>query len=192
MTTGNAEDAGGDPGLRAAFAEFDALRQEIVGIRTAQGAIVGLGLAAVGLLFTFGLQRDGDPRLLLAVPPLALIISVLHLAEHWRLHRIGDYIRVKLWPYITRATGYPHSWEDEHSRWVSGAGPVMAAVLFDGAAPLLFAASGGVALLLSHAEGSSLWWGTAAALATLLLPLAYAGVLWWSRMDSAPAPSPQQ
>lgn len=193
MTTGKAEGAGDDPGLKAAFAEFDALRQEIVGIRTAQGAIVGLGLTAVGLLLTFGLTEDGDSRLLLAVPPLALIISVLHLAEHWRLHRIGDYIRLKLWPYIAAVTGYPHSWEDEHSRWVTGFPSIAAALLFDGAPPLLFAASGWTALRLSGAEGESLWWGTAAALTTFLLPVAYAGVLWWRRRaPSPPALSRQQ
>jgi hypothetical protein len=76
--------------------------------------LVGVALTAIGLLFTFGLQNPGDERLLLAAPPLALMVSFPHLSESFRIHRLGDYIREDLPEYLKKQTGYPHSWKTWH------------------------------------------------------------------------------
>lgn len=171
--------------MEAALAEFNALRQEVVGIRQAQGAIVGLGITALGLLLTFGLQTDGDERLLLAVPWAALLVCLLHTAESWQLHRLGDYIRLRTWPFIQAASSYPHSWEAEHSVPVKGWGSIVRAGLFDGATCILFASTGLAALILSSPSGWETWVpGGAAILATLCLPLVFAISLTRARKRS--------
>jgi hypothetical protein len=108
-----APEAGADA-MKVALAEFDSLRQEIVSARTAQGAVLGAGLTvlAVVLSVTFNnIDQAGQSRLLATIPPLSLVVTLLNLSQSVRIHRIGEYIRVKLWPYLQECTGYPHSWE---------------------------------------------------------------------------------
>jgi len=133
-------------GLTVALAEFSALREEMVSARTAQGAVLGAGLTVVAVVLTVtfnNLDRSGQSRLLAAIPPLSLLITVLNLSQAVRVHRIGAYIRTKLWPYLQGRTGYPHSWEREHERHA-----LRAALLFDSAP---------VGLLLLLALGATLY-----------------------------------
>lgn len=140
--------------LKVALAEFDSLRQEIVSARTAQGAVLGAGLTvlAVVLSVTFNnLDQAGQSRLLATIPPLSLVVTLLNLSQSVRIHRIGEYIRVKLWPYLQERTGYPHSWEREHE-----ASALRTVLLFDSApVALLFLLATG-AVLYSWSEMSPL------------------------------------
>jgi hypothetical protein len=95
MTTGTGE--GGTASARdidVGLAEFNALRAEIISRTTAQNALVGIGLTAVGVIYGLALKKAGDDKsLLLAVPPLAALASLLHASETYQVGRIGDYIR---------------------------------------------------------------------------------------------------
>ncbi|MBC2644394.1 MULTISPECIES: hypothetical protein [unclassified Rhodococcus (in: high G+C Gram-positive bacteria)] len=100
-----------DKAIDVALAEYKALRDEIVGCFTKQGAVLGLGLAAIGVIFTAAAKDTGNRQLLVVVPPLALVVSALHTAEWARFTRIGQYIRCELWPYLRKQTGYDRSWQ---------------------------------------------------------------------------------
>jgi hypothetical protein len=69
---------GADPSdrraLDVAIAEFNALRSEILSTATAQAALVGIGITALGIIVGFVVQKGGDRRLLLAVPAVAAVV----------------------------------------------------------------------------------------------------------------------
>jgi hypothetical protein len=94
-----------------AIAEYNALRAEIVSHVTAQAALVGLALTAAGVILGFAVKEGGDQRLLLAIPPLTLLVVMLHTAENFRAALIGRYIATTLWPSLERQVGKLHSWE---------------------------------------------------------------------------------
>jgi hypothetical protein len=165
-----------DRAIDVALAEYNALRVEITAAQTTSATAVGLGLTAVGVLGTFALQDDGDRLLLATVPFVALIVCLLHLNELARIFRIGDYIHAEVWPFLTRQTGYPSSWEQHaHSEardWSPSA--VALHLALDGGTPLLLAALGGASLTYSRASGALLVCGWLATAATLAFPLAFA------------------
>ncbi len=170
-------------GVDVALAEFNALRTEIVGIRNTQAALVGVALTAIGALFTLGLKDPdpGDERLLLAVPPLALIVSLLHLGESFRIHRLGDYIRDRIAVYLNDKTGYEPCWEKWHYERVRKLGTVISATVFDGAVTLLLVAASISALWYSGVawnEGTGLLALTATALSAIA-PIVFAVTLKW-------------
>jgi hypothetical protein len=108
----------GDPAdrfIQVGLAEYNQLRAELIAAQNRQGTLVGIGLTAIGVIMTIALREAGDHRLLLAVPPLGLVVTLLHLGEARRIIRIGRYIRLKLWPKLQAQSGYPESWEEEHS-----------------------------------------------------------------------------
>jgi hypothetical protein len=72
--------------MEVALAEYNALRAEMLNCRTTQSAFIGVGLTAIGALSVFAVADAKNRHLLLAVPALAFIVSVLHLAETDRLH----------------------------------------------------------------------------------------------------------
>lgn len=184
MANGQLSGAGERAAVEVALAEFNALRAEIVSTRTAQGAVIGAGLTAVGLAFTFALQQSGERELLLAVPPLALIASSLHVAESYRIHKLGDYIRCTLWPWLQVRTGYPHSWEAEHAHGSPAARNVVPAIMFDGAVPALFAAAALAALLLAEdVDWPVMVAGGLATLMTLAVPASF-GIALKLRRDN--------
>jgi hypothetical protein len=124
-----------------AIAEFTALRAEMLDRRGSQKNLAGLALAAFAALFTFSLGRDGDERVLLLVPPLGLVLCILHLTESFHIYRLNQYIRRKLWPELQQETGYPISWQSGFPKR-SGPGGLIATILSDGMIPLLLAGSG--------------------------------------------------
>jgi hypothetical protein len=97
--------------LDVELAEFNALRAESVVQQTAQTTLVGVGLTALGVVFGLAVKKGGDNHLLLAVPPLAAIISLIHASVTFRIIRIGDYIRDELWPAIQGQVGPVPSWQ---------------------------------------------------------------------------------
>jgi hypothetical protein len=102
-----------DRAIDVGLAEFETLRAEIVSHLSAQAAVVGLGLTALGVIIGFSVKEGGSERLLLAIPPLTLLVVLLHAASSYRLALIGKYIRKELWPYLARQAGDPKlpSWE---------------------------------------------------------------------------------
>lgn len=180
--------------VEVALAEFDALRAEILVRRGAQKSLVAIALTAYGVLFTFSLGSDGDERLLLLVPPLGFALCLLQLGESFHIHRIGRYIKGKLWPTLTELTGYQHSWEREHSKRF-GVGPWVGAVLTDGLLPLLLAGGSLAAIVpydqIGGFEGDLEWLKVveyALMAATVAVAVAFAGfVAWTDRQDKASA-----
>jgi hypothetical protein len=161
------------------LAEYVALRAEVVSCRTTQGAFVGVGLTAIGVLFTLGLAQDDGRRLLLTVPPLALIVSLLHLAEAYRIHRIGAYIRCHLWPHLqSLTTSTPPSWEAQHASRTWGPAAVVPAIIFDGVVSVLFASAGAAGLVFGEVQrGWERIAGVAAVVATIAAPVVFAWLL---------------
>ncbi len=157
--SGGAQDS--DPGVQLALAEYDALRAEILNARSTQGTLVGAGVAAVGLVFAFSAQVS-QRDYLLAVPPLAFVVSMLHLAESRRIHRLGDYIRLTVWPYLTRGgCTYKASWEEQHAR--PAPNKLLAIIGFEAVVPLLFV---GISLVAMWYSGEP--WSSARALLDLV------------------------
>lgn len=115
---------------------------------TAQTGFVGAGLTAIGLLFTFGLEHEKE-HLLAGIAPLALAVTLLHLAESYRIHRLGDYLRLHTWRYVNDHSGYKCSWERQHGKMT--AGRLAAGTVFDGATPILFTALGVAGTMLTDA-----------------------------------------
>jgi hypothetical protein len=139
-----------------ALAEFVALRTVISNSRTTQGALVGIALTAFGLIFTFSLQDAPKRSLLFAVAPLAVVITVLYLGETFRVLKVGDYIRLELWPYLQEQTGYAKSWELFYlqSKWTLTR--VLRAIALDYAVPVLLGASAVAALWSNWCAASTL------------------------------------
>lgn len=102
-----------DRAIDVGLAEFETLRAEIVSHLNAQAAVVGLGLTGLGVIIGFSVKEGGNERLLLAVPPLTLLVVLLHSASSYRLALIGSYIRKELWPYLKERVGDKRlpSWE---------------------------------------------------------------------------------
>ena len=105
-----------------ALAEYNALRAEIITRTTAQGALVALGVTAVGVILGLALKETPQTRLALAVPPVAAVITLLYCAEMYRAITVGHYIRQRLWPYLQAQVGPVPSWEIRvveirRSRW---------------------------------------------------------------------------
>lgn len=127
--------------LDVELAEFNALRAESVAQQTAQATLVGVGLTALGVVFGFAVKEGGDTRLLLAVPPLAAIISLIHASVTFRIIRIGDYIRDELWPAMQGQVGPIPSWQAYLVARRQGRNTIVQGLLNDGPGMALLAAA---------------------------------------------------
>lgn len=78
--------------IDVAIAEYNQLRAEAIGNQNRQGALVGIGLTAIGAIMTIALHAQSNHHLLLAVPPFALVLTLLHLGQARTITRIDDYI----------------------------------------------------------------------------------------------------
>lgn len=160
--------------LDAALAEFNALRAEITGAQSAQSTLVGVGLAAIGVIFGVVFRdRNPDIRLAYAIPFISFAVSALHASYEYRITRIGTYIRHALWPTVQSQVGPSlPSWEDQRFP-VRSARPVV--VFFDFLIPLLFGVASVLATVLTWNARSVLsWTGIVLTLATTLTPAAVA------------------
>jgi hypothetical protein len=95
------------------LAEFNALRAEIVARTNSQAALVGVGLTALGVIVGFVVKDKANERLLLALPPLAVLVNLLWSIENRRVTLIGAYIREALWRTLQNYTDITISWENE-------------------------------------------------------------------------------
>ncbi len=154
------------------LAEFTALRAEIVSRITLQAALVGIGLTALGVILGLVVKKDGDQRLLMAIPPLALVVNLLYSAETYRMSELGTYVRTRLWPYL-RDSADPSldSWEGyladrRKSLWRL---PLIA--LVDIPAMGLFCTSSVAAMILVDDVSNTLRWvGWVLAVVSVLAP----------------------
>jgi hypothetical protein len=165
-----------EPVIQVALAEFAALRAEIVGRTSSIAALVGVGLTAVGVIVGFAVKENGDLRLLLALPPLAMVINVLLSIEHRRIVLAGAYIRGPLWKLLRdHIDAQLPCWEDHVQRRRRGRARAISA-LCDGALIAGFSATAiaGLVVARSHVGGvlEAAEWTMAVAAA--LLPLALA------------------
>lgn len=139
------------------LAEFNALRAEILGHATAQAAVVGIGLTALGIIIGFVAKEGGSDRLLLAIPPLALGVILLHTSERYRINMIGRYIRQKLWPSLQQEVGTVPSWQiEDNARRLSGKLNALAVLLNFAGIGIFLVAS--IATLVQVGPGEALWW----------------------------------
>lgn len=132
--------------LDVELAEFNALRAESVAQQTAQAALVGVGLTALGVVFGLAIKQGGDSHVLLAVPPLAAIISLIHASVTFRIIRIGDYIRDELWPAIQSQVGSIPSWQAYLVARRQGRNTIVQGLLNDGPGMVLMAVASVVAV----------------------------------------------
>lgn len=149
-----------DRSVDVALAEFNTLRAEIVSHLNAQAAVVGLGLTALGVIVGFTVKDGGSERLLLAIPPLTLLVVLLYTAGSWRMALIGNYIWTELWPYLTKRVGDESlpSWEGKVAKRQQPLKAIPIAVIIDFPAGAIFIGAGIVALL-SIGDREILWLG---------------------------------
>lgn len=96
------------------LAEFNAMRAEKVSYLTGQAAIVTLGITALGVVTGFAV-KDGHDRLLLADPPLVMLVVLGYAAGSYRSNAIGNYLRDELWKRLETKVGDLPSWQ----RWIA-------------------------------------------------------------------------
>jgi hypothetical protein len=138
-----------DQGVEVALAEFNALRAEMLGHMTAQAALIGMGLTALGFVFGFAIKDGGDRKLLLVVPLLAAFVSLLQAGRYYQITVIATYIRERLWPYLQRRVGEElPSWEMHIAMHRSDRRNFMLSHLIDTPAIALFVAASVFALFL--------------------------------------------
>jgi hypothetical protein len=168
-----------------ALAEYNQLRAEVVGCQNREGALVGIGLTAIGVVMTIALKGAGNHRLLLGVPPFALVMTLLQLGQARTITRIGDYIRLQLWPRLQKETGYPESWEQYQFNKIAGLtrgtvwDRICAAVRdlgLESGPEILFFGMGPTALLF--ARPPQLWWWIGDGACLLLLAVAGIAFAW--------------
>ena len=155
-----------------ALAEFNALRAEILSRTTAQSALVGVGLTAVGVIFGFVAREGAGDQLLLAVPPVAAAVSLLSAAETYRVKLIGRYIQERLWPHLRDQVGPLPSWEKEVAGRSRHASKLVIALLLDFPATFLFASASAASLLaVEKADKTLVAVGWVLTSVTLLVPM---------------------
>jgi hypothetical protein len=99
----------------ARLTEYAKLKDEIANRSSLQNAIMTLDIAAVGTLGGFVLGRQASDLLLLLLIPLSTALELWWLNHAQTIGRIGDYIRIYLWPSIIaggRKEGGPNSYEE--------------------------------------------------------------------------------
>lgn len=159
-----------------AIAEFNALRTEIVSNITAQTTIVGLGVTAIGVLVGVVAAKDGDDRLLLAIPLVSLLVVALHGAASYRIGLIGNYIRIELWPYIGgRVDKSLPSWEATVMEGRAFGRAMPKTLLVDLPPFVILLAASVAALAVVFAPCNPLWWvGVGLLLPILVAPIGVA------------------
>ncbi len=165
-----------DRAVDVMLAEFNALRAEMVAYISAQAAVVGLGLTALGVITGLAVGKDGDDELLLAIPPLVALIVLVHIAGTYRVAKIGDYIREKLWPHLEARVGAIPSWEicvaEQRSRRMA----FVKAVVVDFPAMALFLAASIIVLATAQSKFEALWWlGAVVTAIAIVFPVAVGG-----------------
>jgi cation transporter-like permease len=155
------------------LAEFDAMRAEKVSHITSQAAIVGLGMTALGVIAGF-VAKEGNEKLLLAVPPLVMLVVLGYAGGSNRSHAIGNYIRTELWPPLEDRVGKLPSWQREIAKARLKPSVIARAIFFDLPPSALFLAAS-VYALHSLPEREFLWWAGAGMTAiSAIVPLAAA------------------
>jgi hypothetical protein len=97
----------------AAFAEFTALRAELLGHSASQNTLVGLGVTGVGVVVGIAFGGAGNLQLLAIVPVLISVVILAYCGETYRVVLIGRYIRQQLWPFVaSRTSADLPSWEE--------------------------------------------------------------------------------
>jgi len=98
--------------IDVAVAEFNALRSELLSRSATQSALVGVGFAAIGIIYSSALGDRGDQGLLLAIPFIAAAAILAYAGEGFKINAIGSYIRDQLWPFLqARTDAALPSWE---------------------------------------------------------------------------------
>jgi quercetin dioxygenase-like cupin family protein len=90
-----------------ALEEYKALRAEIIALEQAQTTTVNVALTATAAIggIAFGVRDNGDERLeiLLVLPIILAGLGLVYLNNTYGSHRLGHYIRTKLWPVLQNA-----------------------------------------------------------------------------------------
>jgi len=159
-----------------AVAEFNALRAEINSRMTAQAALVGIGLTAVGVILGLAAGEDGNERLLLAIPAVALLVNTLSAAQTHRIHLLGAYIRRDLWTFLRDQVGDLKCWEDDVAGRRGSRLNAVVVLLIDAPALLLFVAASVLVLAVCERKDWLEWAGWAATVLAVAIP---AGVSAW-------------
>ena len=107
-----------DSAITIALAEYAALRAEILSRLSAQAALIGVTLTAIGVIVGIVLTREDSLDLLLVVAITAPALGLFFIDHMRQLALLGLYIRSELWPVLQHQVpnaGLP-SWE---SSWAA-------------------------------------------------------------------------
>jgi hypothetical protein len=118
---------GVEKAVDVAIAEFNALRAEIITALTAQATFTGIAFTAIGVLFGFAVNKDGEPTILLGAPFISALTILAYTGAALRISSLGSYIRSFLWPYIRSKTDeLIPSWEHSHYEHRASSGTSLA------------------------------------------------------------------
>src|SRR5688572_14414242 len=89
-----------DSAITIALAEYTALRAEILSRLSAQAALIGVTLTAIGVIVGIVLTREDSLDLLLVVAITAPALGLFFIDHMRQLALLGLYIRSELWPVL--------------------------------------------------------------------------------------------
>ncbi len=139
------------------LAEFTSLRAEKVSYLTGQAAVVGIGITALGVIAGF-VAKEGHDRLLLAVPPLVMLVVLSYAAGSYRSNQLGNYIRDHLWRGLEAKVGEElPSWQREIAKARVKPAAIVKVVFLDLPPAALFIAAS-IYALCSLADHEFIWW----------------------------------
>jgi hypothetical protein len=130
-------------------------------------------VTAIGVLVGVVAAKDGDNRLLLAIPLVSLLVVALHGAASYRIGLIGNYIRIELWPYLGgHFDKPPPSWEATVMEGRAFGKAMPKTLLVDLPPFVILIAASVAALAIVFAPCNPLWWvGVGLLLAMLVTPI---------------------
>jgi hypothetical protein len=148
-----------DPNLviRAALAEYTALRAEVTSRISGQDTMLNLYITAAAAIFGFALSGHADPLILLVLPLLSAAVRLLYHNHNQYIKLVSAYLNDQLRPLVTGRLGEPGllGWQERSAEYQRG--PRWRRLAHPAGLALLFPVSAAVALVLVAPRLSSSW-----------------------------------
>jgi hypothetical protein len=87
--------------IDVALKEFETVRAEIAAHQRTKTQYLTLAITATGAIGSFALGRNGNRDALLVLPLVLSGLTIIYLRHNVDIELLGQYIRNKLWPYVT-------------------------------------------------------------------------------------------
>ncbi|MEA5537054.1 hypothetical protein [Crocosphaera sp. XPORK-15E] len=95
--------------ITVALAEFNALRNEIIGRSSSAYTLLNINITATATVAGFVLSNKADSRLLLILPLLSPALGLLFLDHSYNIKNLGGYINTQIRPIILEYADHSES-----------------------------------------------------------------------------------